>query len=141
MAALTELPDSRVLAVSPLYRTAPWGGREQADFINAAATVDTGLPASGLLEALLGIERRFGRVRAVDGSDRWGPRVIDLDLLLYGAQVIDLPGLQVPHPHLHERAFALVPLLDVLPDARIPGVGSARDALAAIDAADVTPVN
>lgn len=134
---LAELPDTRLLAASALYRTPAWGLEAQADFINAVAAVETRLAPGALLDALLRIERDFGRVRAADGSDRWGPRTLDLDLLLYGDAVIDAPGLCVPHPQLHERAFALVPLLEVLPAADIPGVGSARDMLAKIDATGI----
>lgn len=139
-AELEEVPGSRLLSVSSLYRTPAWGVEDQADFINAAAALETSLRPGALLEQLFAIERRFGRVRAADGSDRWGPRTLDLDLLLYGSAVVDEPGLRVPHPRLHERAFALVPLLDVLPGAVIPGVGSAREALAALDAGEMEPV-
>ena len=135
--ALQALPQTTLQGTSSLYRTPAWGMEDQADFINAAAAVRTTLAPQVLLDALLGIERDFGRVRAADGSDRWGPRTLDLDLLLYGEAVVDVPGMQVPHPRLHERAFALVPLLDVLPDARIPGVGSARAALELLDAGDI----
>ena len=135
--ALGELPWTRLLSASALYRTPAWGVEDQADFINAAAALETALEPGALLEQLFGVERRFGRVRAVDGSDRWGPRTLDLDLLLYGEVIIDETGLRVPHPRLHERAFALVPLVDVLPGAVIPGVGAARDALATLDASGV----
>ena len=137
LAALRALPRSRLLAASPLYRTPAWGVEAQPDFSNAAAALETRLPAVALLDALLRIERDFGRIRAADGSDRWGPRILDLDLLLYGDAVIEAPGIRVPHPHLHARAFALVPLLDVLPGARIPGRGYARDALAELDAGSI----
>lgn len=140
-AALAELPETRLLAASALYRTPAWGLEAQADFINAVAALETRLAPGALLEALLRIERDFGRVRAADGSDRWGPRTLDLDLLLYGDAVIDAPGLRVPHPQLHERAFALVPLLEVLPETDIPGVGPARDALAKVDATGVMPLD
>jgi len=80
------------------------------------------MPARELLDALLAIERSFGRVR-LDG-ERWGPRTLDLDLLLFGDAVIDEPGLRVPHPHLHERAFALLPLAEIAPQLAIPGIGS-----------------
>ena len=132
--ALAALPGSRLLRASRVYRTPAWGQRNQPDFLNAAATLETTLRPRQLLDALLGIEQRFGRERAADGSDRWGPRTLDLDLLLYGDAIVDEPGLQVPHPHLHERAFALVPLAEIAPDAVIPGHGSVRAALAALDA-------
>lgn len=130
--ALAVLSGSPVQA-SRLYRTPAWGRTDQPDFINAAAVIDTVLAPRDLLDQLLAIERDFGRVR-VDGQ-RWGPRILDLDLLLHGDALIDEPGLRVPHPHLHERAFALLPLAEIAPAARIPGVGVVRD-LAAAMAAD-----
>ena len=129
--ALAGLPETRVLQVSSLDRTPAWGLQQQADFINGAALLETRLEARELLEALLGVERDFGRER--EAGSRWGPRTLDLDLLLYGDAVIGEPGLQVPHPHLHERAFALVPLLEIAPDILIPGQGRARDALSSLD--------
>ncbi|WP_238333352.1 2-amino-4-hydroxy-6-hydroxymethyldihydropteridine diphosphokinase [Luteimonas marina] len=137
LAALDTLPRTRLLRASRFYRTPAWGRREQPDFINAAATLETALSARELLDGLLDIERRFGRERAADGSDRWGPRTLDLDLLLHGGAVIDEPGLRVPHPHLHERAFALLPLADIALDAVIPGVGTVAQALAALDAGGI----
>ena len=130
--ALDALPGTRVVAASRLYRTPAWGVTAQPDFINAVAVLDTGLAPRALLDALLSIERDFGRVR-VEG-ERWGPRTLDLDLLLHGDAIVDEPGLRVPHPHLHERAFALLPLLEAWPDAVIPGIGPAirfADAMAA----------
>ena len=132
LAALGSLPETRQLKASRLYRTPAWGKRDQADFINAAALLETTLAPRALLDGLLAIERDFGRIRAADGSDRWGPRLLDLDLLLYGEAELDEPGLRVPHPHLHQRAFALLPLVEVAPEAVIPGVGPARRALAAM---------
>lgn len=129
--ALVGLPETRLLQASRLYRTPAWGLERQADFINGAAMLETRLPARPLLEALLAVERDFGRQR--EAASRWGPRTLDLDLLLYGDAVIGEPGLQVPHPHLHERAFALVPLLEIAPDILIPGQGRARDALSKLD--------
>jgi len=126
--ALSRLPGTRLLRTSRLYRTPAWGIRDQPDFINAVALLETSLGPRALLEHLLEIERAFGRER----RERWGPRILDLDLLLQGDQVIDEPGLHVPHPHLHERAFALLPLLDVSPDIVIPLQGRARDALSAL---------
>jgi 2-amino-4-hydroxy-6-hydroxymethyldihydropteridine diphosphokinase len=128
--ALGHLPDTALLRASRLYRTPAWGRTAQPDFINAVALVETACQARELLDALLATERSFGRVR-IEG-ERWGPRVLDLDLLLFGDDVIDAPGLRVPHPHLHERAFALLPLCDVWPDATIPGIGLARDRAAAM---------
>ena len=140
LVGLDLLPGTRLLRASPLYRTPAWGRTDQPDFINAAAALETTLAPRDLLDRLLAVERAFGRIRAADGSDRWGPRRLDLDILLYGDAVIDAPGLRVPHPHLHERAFALVPLLDVAPDAVIPGIGPARDAPGVMAAGDIEVV-
>lgn len=137
--ALDALPGSRLLARSRLYRTPAWGRTDQPSFINAAAVLDTTLTPQALLQALLEIERGAGRTRDGDAG-RWGPRVLDLDLLLYGDQVLDEPGLQVPHPYLHARAFVLVPLAEVAAAAGIPGHGSVAAALAAVDAAGVEPL-
>jgi 2-amino-4-hydroxy-6-hydroxymethyldihydropteridine diphosphokinase len=128
--ALATLPQSRLLARSRLYRTSPWGITEQPDFINAAARLETSLTPRALLDALRTIESRAGRVRGV----RNGPRVLDLDLLLYGDRIVDEPGLVVPHPRLHERAFVLLPLADVAPELEVPGHGRIRDLLARVDA-------
>ncbi|MCH6483677.1 2-amino-4-hydroxy-6-hydroxymethyldihydropteridine diphosphokinase [Pseudoxanthomonas sp. LH2527] len=127
-----------VSAVSRCYRTPAWGREDQPDFINAVALLETSLSPRALLDLLLSVEAEFGRHR-VEG-ERWGPRTLDLDLLLYGDAVVDEPGLRVPHPHLHERAFALVPLLEVLPDARIPGRGPARDAVSALEMSNIHPL-
>jgi len=135
MQALAALPGSRVLAASKLYRTPAWGRTDQPDFINAAVRLQTHLSPSVLLAHMLDIERDAGRAR--DAALRWGPRALDLDLLLYGEQVIDVPGLQVPHPHLHARAFALVPLAEVAADAPFPGHGTVADALRGVDAGGV----
>jgi 2-amino-4-hydroxy-6-hydroxymethyldihydropteridine diphosphokinase len=129
--ALDNLPDTRLLRASRLYRTPAWGRVEQPDFVNAAVKLETRLDARALLDALLEVERQFGRERQ-DGEARWGPRTLDLDLLLFGEDVIDEPGLRVPHPHLHERAFALVPLDAIAPAAVIRGHGTVRSALAAV---------
>ncbi|AWV07696.1 2-amino-4-hydroxy-6-hydroxymethyldihydropteridine diphosphokinase [Marilutibacter maris] len=129
--ALAALPGSRLRAVSRFYRTPAWGMTAQPDFINAVAALETTLAPEALLAAMLEIERDAGRDRGGD-APRWGPRTLDLDLLLYGDAAIDLPGLQVPHPRLHERAFALLPLVEIAPEAVIPGVGPARAQLEAM---------
>ena len=121
IAELARLPQTELLRASRLYRTPAWGVTEQPDFINAVALVETALPPRDLLDALLAIERSFGRTR-LDG-ERWGPRTLDLDLLLHGDAMIDEPGLRVPHSHLHERAFALLPLAEIAPEVEIPGIG------------------
>jgi len=138
-AALDRLPDTRLLQASPLYRTPAWGRVDQPDFINAAAKLETRLEARTLLDALLDVERQFGRDRQ-DEDGRWGPRTLDLDLLLFGDASIDAPGLRVPHPHLHERAFALVPLAAIAPEAVIPGRGTVRSALAGLAADGIEAV-
>ncbi|WP_058834989.1 2-amino-4-hydroxy-6-hydroxymethyldihydropteridine diphosphokinase [Luteimonas abyssi] len=139
--ALAALPGTVACTPSPLYRTPAWGRTDQPDFVNAVARLRTTASPSGLLDALLRIEARCGRLRAADGRDRWGPRTLDLDLLLYARRTIALPDLQVPHPRLHLRAFALQPLLDVWPDAEIPGVGRAVDALRALGEAPLRRVD
>jgi 2-amino-4-hydroxy-6-hydroxymethyldihydropteridine diphosphokinase len=133
---LDRLPQTRLARASRLYRTPAWCMSGQPDFINAVARLETSLGARELLDGLLDIERGFGRER----RERWGPRVLDLDLLLYGDAVIDEPGLRVPHPHLHERAFALVPLLEIDPLVVIPGRGSASETLALLDSGDIEVV-
>ncbi|MDD3677166.1 MAG: 2-amino-4-hydroxy-6-hydroxymethyldihydropteridine diphosphokinase [Thauera propionica] len=122
---LGDLPDSRVLARSSLYRTAPVGVEGQPDYINAVIELSTALPARHLLEALLAIEHEGGRTR----DFHMAPRTMDLDLLLYGDAVIDEHGLQVPHPRMHLRAFTLVPLAEIAPEVIIPGRGRAADLL------------
>ena len=118
--ALANLPESRVVRCSSLYRTAPIGNTEQPAFINAAAVLETTLAPESLLDALLDIEARFGRIRA----EKNGPRTLDLDLLLYNNQQLDLPRLTLPHPRLHLRAFVLYPLAELAPDLQLPGRGS-----------------
>ena len=125
--ALAGLPGTRLVAASSLYRSAPVGYTVQPDFVNAVAEVETRLGARALLEALLAEERRFGRTREFPNA----PRTLDLDLLLYGDRVIAEPGLVVPHPRMHERAFVLAPLAEIAPDIAIPGKGRAAALLAA----------
>ena len=118
--ALDASPGIRVVAVSSFLETEPLGFLDQPRFLNAAAAVETDLDARGLLEALLAVERDLGRTR--DGP-RYGPRTIDLDLLLFGDDRLDEPGLTVPHPRLHERMFVLGPLAELDPGLVVPGVG------------------
>lgn len=136
--ALDGLPGTRVLQASRLYATPAWGNEDQPPFVNAVAAIETSLAADGLLQAMLALEQRFGRVR--DAAVHWGPRALDLDLLLYGAQVLDQPGLQVPHPYMHARAFVLVPLAEIAPDLAIPGHGRVRDAVMRVDACGIAPI-
>lgn len=122
-ADLALVPETWVVARSRLYRTKPVGYADQPDFVNACVLVETRLAARDLLDQLLAIEKRHGRVREIPN----GPRTLDLDIVLYGGAVIHEPGLTVPHPRAHERAFVLQPLLDVWPEAEIPGKGKVRD--------------
>ena len=118
-----------IVAVSQLRETDPVGVVEQPAFLNGAVAIDTTLDPRALLDVLLETERALGRVR----DKRWGPRTIDLDLLVYGDQVVDEPGLRVPHPRLAERRFALDPLADLDPALEIPGLGNVAAARAALD--------
>ncbi len=126
VAALAGLPETRLVAASSLYRTAPRGYAAQDDFVNAACLVETALAPRALLDELRAIERAAGRERPFKDA----PRTLDLDLLLYGSETIDEPGLTVPHPRVHERAFALAPVVELDPDCVIPGRGLARECLA-----------
>ena len=120
--ALRGIADTRFLRASSLYRTAPVGLHHQPDFINAVAALEVNravLPALTLLERLFAIEASFGRVRTVKNA----PRTLDLDLLLFGDQRLDQPGLTLPHPRMAERAFVLAPLAEIAPDLEIPGPG------------------
>lgn len=126
--ALARLPQTRLLAQSSLYRSSPVGYAEQPDFINAVALIETEIAAHDLLLSLLEIERRFGRIR----DFRNAPRTLDLDLLLYGDLMLHEAGLTLPHPRMHERAFVLLPLLEIAPDCVIPGKGHAADWLAQV---------
>ena len=128
---LSAEPGIDVLAVSGLRETAPIGNVDQPEFLNGAVTVETSLSPRELLDALLRVERELGRVR--DGP-RWGPRTIDLDLLVYGDEIVDEPELCVPHRRLHERRFALEPLAELDPQLEIPGLGKVSKVLAELDA-------
>lgn len=136
LSALESLPGTRLRARSRLYRSAPWGPVPQADFLNAVAWLDTNLAAPALLESLLAIEQRHGRRR----DRRWGPRTLDLDILLYDDAVLATPTLTVPHPRLAERAFVLVPLAELAPELEVPGLGPVRRLLGRVDASEVVPV-
>jgi 2-amino-4-hydroxy-6-hydroxymethyldihydropteridine diphosphokinase len=126
-AAIDALPG--VVAVSALRETEPVGPVEQPSFLNGAVALETELSPRELLDVLLAVERRLGRER----RERWGPRTIDLDLLLYGDRSLDEPGLSLPHPRLHERRFALEPLAELDPELEIPGRGRVKMLLAELD--------
>jgi 2-amino-4-hydroxy-6-hydroxymethyldihydropteridine diphosphokinase len=115
---LAQTADISITAVSAIYETAPVGGPEQAPYLNACAALSTELPPTSLLLMMLDIEEKMGRVRKV----RWGPRIIDLDLLLYGEIMMNTPLLELPHPRMSERDFVLIPLADIAPDLNIPGL-------------------
>ena len=127
-AELARLPSTHLIARSALYRTAPIGAPGQPDYVNACALVETSLAPRALLDALLAIERDHGRVRDIPN----GARTLDLDIVLYGGRTIAEPGLAIPHPRAHARAFVLAPLHDVWPDARIPGHGEVVTLLAGV---------
>lgn len=128
MGNLDDLPETRVLARSSLYQTAPIGNPAQSDFINAVVRLSTSLSPAGLLTQLLAIERRHGRVRA----EKNGPRTLDLDLLLYGDRIASDPQVTLPHPRMHERAFVLLPLNEIAPGCVIPGRGPVARLLAQV---------
>lgn len=125
--ALAGLPQSKLLRISSLYRTAPVGIHGQPDFINAVAELETTLAPHQLLAALLDVETRFGRRRDYHHA----PRTLDLDLLLFDDLIIDSEQLSLPHPRMHLRAFVMAPLVEIAPDCMIPGRGSAAAWLAA----------
>ena len=133
-AALAGLPQTTLVACSSLYRSEPVGYRQQPDFINAVALLETQLSPRALLDALLAIERTRGRVRDFPNA----PRTLDLDVLIYDDLVCQEPGLIIPHPRLHERAFALMPLAEIAPDFVVPGRGRVADLLQAVDVRGVT---
>lgn len=122
LTAMSGLPETRLARHSSFYRTAPVGNPDQPEFLNAVAALDTRLAPGVLLAELLGIERRQGRERPYANA----PRTLDLDLLLFGDEQIARPGLTVPHPRMHERAFVLQPLLELDPAIAIPGKGPVR---------------
>jgi len=127
-ADLARLPETWLTGRSALYRTAPVGYADQPPFVNACAKLETRLSPRALLDHLLAIEKRHGRARGIPN----GPRTLDLDIVLYGGATIAEPGVSVPHPRAHERAFVLAPLVDVWPEAEIPGKGKANELLAAV---------
>ena len=123
VAGLKNLPLTRLVATSSIYRTAPVGGPEQPDYFNAVARIETALDPDALLRELLALERDQGRTRSIPNA----PRTLDLDLLLYSDRIISIAHLTVPHPRMHLRRFVLEPLLEIDPDCIIPGIGAASD--------------
>jgi 2-amino-4-hydroxy-6-hydroxymethyldihydropteridine diphosphokinase len=134
--AIGQLPDTDVLAISPVYQTAPVGGPAQPDYLNAVLIAVTGLPPQDLLAAAHRIEADFGRVRA----ERFGPRTLDIDIVSYDARVSRDPELTLPHPRAHERAFVLVPWHDIDRAAELPGRGPVSALLAGLDRGGVRQV-
>ena len=130
---LAAMPETRLVSASSLYRSAPVGYRDQPDFVNAVACIETKLKPRALLDHLLAIERRHGRMREFPNA----PRTLDLDIVLYGGLTLREPGLTIPHPRMHERAFVIVPLAEIAPEATVPGRGSVRELLRSGDAASI----
>jgi len=138
IAALGRLPQSRLIAASRRYRNPPMGPPGQPDYVNAVAAIDTGLEPLALLDALQDLEAAAGRRRS--GGEQWGPRPLDLGLLLYGDHRIQLPRLSVPHPGLPQRAFVLYPLAELDPGLTIPGAGPVSTLLAGVCATALEPL-
>jgi 2-amino-4-hydroxy-6-hydroxymethyldihydropteridine diphosphokinase len=132
---LQGLPKTRLLRCSSMYRSEPWGDPHQPPFTNAVAELETGLQPAELLTALLEIESQMGRVR---GDRRWGPRLIDLDLLMFDDRILDLPQLTLPHPLMHQRAFVLVPLAELDDELIVPGKARVRELVDALDGSTVS---
>ena len=128
--ALAAIPQTQRAAVSAFYRTPPYGPPDQPDYLNAAVALDTQLSPEALLDHTQRIELEQGRVRK---AERWGPRTLDIDILLFGQQRLHTPRLIVPHYDMHNRAFMLVPLLEIAPDAALPDGRPLRDLLAGLD--------
>lgn len=124
LAELAQLPDTRVTARSRFYLSKPLGPKDQPDYLNAVAALETRLEPPELMRHLLAIEAQHGRQRSPDG--RWGARSLDLDLLIYGALALQTRELTLPHPELHKRSFVLYPLAELAPDLVIPGHGPVR---------------
>lgn len=133
--AIAALPETRVIARSSAYRTPPWGKTDQDWFANAVIAIETGLTPLALLEGCLDIENRLGRVR----RERWGPRIIDIDLLRHGTTRRASERLTLPHPAMHERAFVLIPLQEIAPHLRVGGQPINR-LLEGLDTTGIAPI-
>lgn len=132
---LELVEDIQVLKTSALYRTPPWGDDQQDDFINAVVQIETDLDPIPLLHVLQSIENKMGRQRS---GRRWGPRLIDIDLLLYGDQQFESEELELPHPRMHERAFVLIPLCELDKTVTVPGHGVAHELLQQLDSCGIS---
>jgi len=137
LASLESATGIEILRTSSLYRTPPWGDERQDDFINAVVQVETVLEPMPLLRILQSIENDMGRRRS---GNRWGPRLIDIDLLLYADRQIQSEELELPHPRMHQRAFVLVPLCELDGSVTIPGQGVAEELLRRLDSTDICRV-
>ncbi len=135
LAALAEIPDSQIVAVSPFYRTPPLGPQDQPDYLNAAVALDTDLAPETLLDHTQRIELQQGRERK---AHRWGPRTLDLDIMLFGDRQIATPRLTVPHYDMKNRAFMLLPLVHIAPDACFPDGVKIADILANLDPSGIS---
>jgi 2-amino-4-hydroxy-6-hydroxymethyldihydropteridine diphosphokinase len=131
--AIAAIPEVQLMAVSPVYETAPVGGPAQPDYLNAVLLARTSLPSPALLDRLHEVESAFDRVRKA----RWGPRTLDVDIITVDGETSDNPDLTLPHPRAHQRAFVLAPWYDVDPDAVLPGHGPVSALLAAVDTGGV----
>ena len=134
--ALAALPDTRTIVVSSLYRTPPYGPPNQPDYLNAAVALDTELTPEALLDLTQRIELEQGRVRK---DERWGARTLDLDIMLFGDMTLNTPRLIVPHYDMHNRAFMLVPLLEIAPDVTLPDGTRVRTLLSGLDTSSILP--
>lgn len=132
--ALAAIPDTTLVATSSLYRTPPYGPPDQPDFLNAAVALDTTLAAETLLDHTQRIELEQGRVRK---AHRWGPRTLDLDIMLFGEQTLSTPRLTVPHYDMHNRAFMLLPLREIAPELTLPDGTRIADLLATLDSSSI----
>ena len=137
VAALQQLPNSRFIACSPLYGSIPMGPSDQPDYVNGVAWLETELSPHALLDETQRIELALGRVRK---EERWGPRTLDLDLLLFGDRQLNDARLTIPHYGMKERAFVLVPLFDLAPDLRLPWGSWLRDLVASCDRSGLRPL-
>ena len=135
LAALAEIPESQLVAVSDFYRTPPLGPQDQPDYLNAAVALETALAPEALLDHTQGIELQQGRERK---AHRWGPRTLDLDIMLFGEMQIDTPRLTVPHYDMKNRAFMLLPLAQIAPDLRFPDGDKLSDLLANLDPSGIS---
>jgi 2-amino-4-hydroxy-6-hydroxymethyldihydropteridine diphosphokinase len=134
---LSNIPDTQFVKLSPLYRNPPMGPAEQPDYINAVCQIITGLTAKQLLAQTQNIENLLGRVR---GKEQWGARTLDIDILLYGQEIVNEPGLIIPHYGIAERAFVLVPLSDITDELIIPEKGHIKDLLAKVNVSEMSEI-